>query len=193
MNTTYTWSGSGLIADVQAWVSNPASNFGWVIRGNETTDGKAQRFNTGENTSNPPQLTVTYQVSSADPDSTVNPNPNANPGDSDANADTFTKPNGHSYGDRYTNGYGDGYTNGNRYGHSDSDRYTNSDGDSYTNGNRYGYAHSCTNDDHLHPPPPPPPRRQRRPLQRQPPRRQQHLHSWATSRRACAWKPVTTF
>ena len=40
VNTTYTWSGSGLLADVQAWVSNPASNFGWVIRGNEIDRGK---------------------------------------------------------------------------------------------------------------------------------------------------------
>ncbi len=61
-NMTYTWSGSGLIADVQSWVSNPATNFGWVIRGNEVDPGTAQRFNSGENPSNPPQLTVTYQV-----------------------------------------------------------------------------------------------------------------------------------
>jgi hypothetical protein len=62
LNTTYTWSGSGLLADVQAWVSTPASNFGWVIRGNEVTAGVAQRFNSRQNSSNPPQLTVTYQV-----------------------------------------------------------------------------------------------------------------------------------
>jgi hypothetical protein len=61
-NMTYTWSGSGLIADVQAWVSNPATNFGWIIRGNEVDAASAQRFNSGENPSNPPQLTVTYQV-----------------------------------------------------------------------------------------------------------------------------------
>ena len=44
-NSTPTWSGSGLVADVQAWVSNPASNFGWVIRTNETSNGNARRFN----------------------------------------------------------------------------------------------------------------------------------------------------
>ncbi|HWM23813.1 MAG TPA: DNRLRE domain-containing protein [Chthoniobacterales bacterium] len=59
---TYTWSGSGLVADVQSWVSTPATNFGWVILGNEIDPGTAQRFNSGENPSNPPQLTVTYQV-----------------------------------------------------------------------------------------------------------------------------------
>ncbi|MEY2489106.1 MAG: hypothetical protein QOC70_1048 [Verrucomicrobiota bacterium] len=58
----YTWSGSGLLADVQAWVSNSATNFGWVILGNEIDSGRAQRFNTRENTNDPPRLTVTYQL-----------------------------------------------------------------------------------------------------------------------------------
>ena len=62
VNTTYTWSGSGLLADVQSWVSNPASNFGWVILANEIDAASAKRLNTRENSSNPPQLTVTYQV-----------------------------------------------------------------------------------------------------------------------------------
>ena len=77
VDTTYTWSGSGLVADVQAWVSNPASNFGWVIRGDEVNAGSAQRFNTRENSSNPPQLTVTYQVSSPTP--TPSPTPTGTP------------------------------------------------------------------------------------------------------------------
>jgi hypothetical protein len=72
-NAIYTWSGSGLLADVQAWVSNPATNFGWVILGDEVDSGTAQRFNTRENTSDPPQLMVTYQVSSATPTPTPTP------------------------------------------------------------------------------------------------------------------------
>jgi hypothetical protein len=75
VNTTYTWSGSGLIADVQAWVSNPAGNFGWVIRGNEVTSGRTQRFNSRQNSSNPPQLTVTYQVPAPSPTPTPTPPP----------------------------------------------------------------------------------------------------------------------
>jgi hypothetical protein len=67
VNATYTWSGSGLLADVQAWVSNSTTNFGWVILGNETNAGGAQRFNTRENTNNPPQLTVTYQLPGPSP------------------------------------------------------------------------------------------------------------------------------
>ena len=67
VNTTYTWSGSGLLADVQAWVSNPASNFGWVIRANEIDVESAQRLNSRQNSNNPPQLTVTYQVPTPTP------------------------------------------------------------------------------------------------------------------------------
>ena len=61
-NMTYTWSGTGLVADVQSWVSTPSTNFGWVIRGNEIDTATAHRFNSDENTSNPPELTVTYEV-----------------------------------------------------------------------------------------------------------------------------------
>ena len=76
VDITYTWSGSGLLADVQAWVSSPATNFGWVIRGTETT-GKANRFNTRENSSNPPRLTVTYQVPNPTPTATPTPSSTA--------------------------------------------------------------------------------------------------------------------
>jgi len=81
VNTTYTWGGSGLIADVQAWVSNSTGNFGWVIRGNEVDTGRAQRFNSGENSSNPPQLSVTYQFSAPTPTPTppVTPTPPGTP------------------------------------------------------------------------------------------------------------------
>jgi hypothetical protein len=79
VNTAYTWSGSGLIADVQAWVSNPTGNFGWVIRGNEIVTGSAQRFNSGENSSNPPQLTVMYRVSAPTPTATPTSTPGATP------------------------------------------------------------------------------------------------------------------
>jgi len=71
VDTTYTWTGPGVVADVQGWISNPATNFGWVIQGNETTAGKAQRFNTRENTNNPPRLTVTYQAPSPTPTATA--------------------------------------------------------------------------------------------------------------------------
>jgi hypothetical protein len=64
-NRTYNWSGSGMVADVQSWVANPATNFGWLITGNENTQQSAQRFHTSENASNKPQLTVTYTLPGA--------------------------------------------------------------------------------------------------------------------------------
>jgi plastocyanin len=81
VNTTYTWGGSGLVADVQAWISNSAGNFGWVIRGNEVDTGTANRFNSGENSSNPPQLSVTYQFTAPTPtpSPTVTPTPTPTP------------------------------------------------------------------------------------------------------------------
>ncbi len=57
---TYTWSGVGMISDVQGWAADPASNFGWVIRGDEVTSGSAQRFNSRENPENVPRLSITY-------------------------------------------------------------------------------------------------------------------------------------
>ena len=81
VDTIYTWSGSGLLADVQGWVSNPANNFGWVILGNEIDAGSAKRLNTRENSSNPPQLTVTYQVpcGTPAPTPTIAPTPTPTP------------------------------------------------------------------------------------------------------------------
>src|SRR5438876_4822820 len=45
---TYTWSGAGLIADVQQWLSNPTTNFGWIITGNEARGDTAKEFDTRE-------------------------------------------------------------------------------------------------------------------------------------------------
>ena len=73
VNTTHQWGGSGLLADVQSWVSNPASNFGWVIRANEIDVASAQRLDSREHTTHPPQLTITYQVPCATPTPTPTP------------------------------------------------------------------------------------------------------------------------
>jgi hypothetical protein len=57
---TYTWpSTPELVADVQAWLDQPASNFGWLLRGNETFTQTAKRFDSREG-ENPPLLTVSY-------------------------------------------------------------------------------------------------------------------------------------
>ena len=72
-NTTHLWGGSGLLADVQAWVSDPASNFGWVIRANEIDAASAQRLDSREHATHPPQLTITYQVPCVTPTPTPTP------------------------------------------------------------------------------------------------------------------------
>lgn len=33
---SYTWTSAGLAADVQTWLDQPATNFGWILRGDET-------------------------------------------------------------------------------------------------------------------------------------------------------------
>jgi len=59
----YTWgSTAAMVADVQAWVDNPAANFGWMVLGDETANRTASRFNsrTNSNTNQRPVLAVTF-------------------------------------------------------------------------------------------------------------------------------------
>src|SRR5215211_4022392 len=55
----YTWSSAQMIADVQSWLDNPASNFGWLVLGDESDIATAKRFDTRESAS-PPALTIQY-------------------------------------------------------------------------------------------------------------------------------------
>jgi hypothetical protein len=57
----YTWSSRQMVADVQSWLDDPASNFGWLVLGDETTIATAKRFDTRESAS-PPMLTIQYRV-----------------------------------------------------------------------------------------------------------------------------------
>ena len=56
----YTWSSSQMVADVQSWLDNPASNFGWLVLGDESTSITSKRFDTRESAS-PPVLTIQYK------------------------------------------------------------------------------------------------------------------------------------
>lgn len=60
----YTWSGPGLVADVQSWLDNPQGNFGWILIGNETAALTAKRFDSRENAETlfRPQLSVGYEA-----------------------------------------------------------------------------------------------------------------------------------
>ena len=45
----YAWgSTAGMVADVQQWLDQPASNFGWIIRGNESQSATSKRFDSRE-------------------------------------------------------------------------------------------------------------------------------------------------
>ena len=55
----YTWSSAQMVADVQGWLDNPASNFGWLMLGDESVIATAKRFDTRESAS-PPVLTIEF-------------------------------------------------------------------------------------------------------------------------------------
>jgi hypothetical protein len=58
----FSWSGPGVVADVQAWVDGSAGACGWVLIGAESTLGSMKWFSTRENTvaEQRPVLTVEY-------------------------------------------------------------------------------------------------------------------------------------
>ncbi|NJL29845.1 MAG: DNRLRE domain-containing protein [Thermoanaerobaculia bacterium] len=59
----YTWGSTAqMVADVQGWLDTPASNFGWLARGDESTFPTAKRFNSRENAgaTTVPMLEIVY-------------------------------------------------------------------------------------------------------------------------------------
>ncbi|MDH4070626.1 MAG: hypothetical protein OEV30_09385, partial [Ignavibacteria bacterium] len=59
----YTWgTTAGMVADVQNWLDNPSSSFGWIVIGDEATFATTKRFDSGNNmtVANRPALTVYY-------------------------------------------------------------------------------------------------------------------------------------
>jgi hypothetical protein len=62
---SFSWSSPQMVADVQSWYNNPATNFGWVILGDESQGQTAKRFNSRESTVSPnipPMLTINFTV-----------------------------------------------------------------------------------------------------------------------------------
>ena len=59
---SYTWpSSANLVADVQRWVDDPETNFGWILIGNEGSSRTAKRFDSRESSSLvQPQLTIEF-------------------------------------------------------------------------------------------------------------------------------------
>jgi hypothetical protein len=81
---TKIWSSTpGLVADVQSWLDNSATNFGWLLKGPETEWGTARRFDSGEvfdgdaRTNAYPLITVPYMAPQLVIDYTPVPEPAA--------------------------------------------------------------------------------------------------------------------
>lgn len=57
------WSGEDLVTDVKAWMSNPEVNFGWLLKGDESSPGTARGFASREatDTSHRPKLIIEYR------------------------------------------------------------------------------------------------------------------------------------
>jgi len=68
--TSVTWTSSGMVQEVQAWLDGTQPNFGWLLIGDESStttgfgDGSAHGFGTRENANAGlrPELTVDYNV-----------------------------------------------------------------------------------------------------------------------------------
>ncbi|MGK0188382.1 MAG: glucose/arabinose dehydrogenase [Verrucomicrobiales bacterium] len=65
----YDWSGEGLAADVQKWLDDAASNFGWMLFSDSDREASARRFDSrhATNVDNRPTLTITYSISVGTP------------------------------------------------------------------------------------------------------------------------------
>lgn len=57
---SYAWSSPDLVADVQSWLNQPATRFGWILRGNEPTQA-TRVFASRESAVNRPTLSLIYQ------------------------------------------------------------------------------------------------------------------------------------
>ncbi|GAB4238267.1 MAG: hypothetical protein Kow00109_12650 [Acidobacteriota bacterium] len=57
--SSLTFSGAGLVADIEHWLANPDQNFGWILIGNESSNGTAKRLGSRES-SNPPELHIEF-------------------------------------------------------------------------------------------------------------------------------------
>ena len=70
---SYTWSSTvQMVADVQSWLNNSTTNFGWLLKGDET-QRSSKRFDSGESTtaSRQPVLTIDYTAPAVSPNLSI--------------------------------------------------------------------------------------------------------------------------
>ena len=60
----YTWNSAAMASDVQNWLDNPPTNFGWLLLGREDTISTAKSFDsrTSPAVANRPTLEITYVI-----------------------------------------------------------------------------------------------------------------------------------
>lgn len=63
----HVWSAPGMVADVQAWLDEPAHDFGWLVKGIETEPSTVRRFDSSEHSTveSRPTLYVRYTPATA--------------------------------------------------------------------------------------------------------------------------------
>ncbi|HLF64320.1 MAG TPA: multicopper oxidase domain-containing protein [Saprospiraceae bacterium] len=63
-NAFYFWSSAQMNEDVQYWLHMPDENFGWIVRGDETSTANTKRFSSRQNgiSANHPRLIIDYVV-----------------------------------------------------------------------------------------------------------------------------------
>jgi glucose/arabinose dehydrogenase len=63
-NARYSWSGAGVVDDVQFWVDNPSQNFGWLLTNRaESTSRSVRGFASREDSSRVGTLVINYTTS----------------------------------------------------------------------------------------------------------------------------------
>jgi len=89
----FTWNSTAqMIADVQNWLDDPFTNFGWVLLGNESSSGTTRRFDTKENSEETfrPVLTIDYTLPST-PTASFTATSTSTPTPTDTPTNTATK------------------------------------------------------------------------------------------------------
>ncbi len=64
----YTWDSVAMITDIQNWLNNPSTNYGWLLKSNELSSFQAKKFESRENpvAANRPVLSITYTLGDND-------------------------------------------------------------------------------------------------------------------------------
>ncbi len=63
----YSWTSTQLRDDVRAWLADPSAQFGWILRGDESSPGTTRRFDSSEaiDALLVPTLTISYSIAPA--------------------------------------------------------------------------------------------------------------------------------